>query len=281
MDSGDIGQRADPVIEIEIGILRSDVRLELPASEDSLPVVRQALRSIGETVEADLEALEDAELAVTEALANAVEHAYGDEGDGAVHVSFLARDEEMLVSVRDFGVGFDVSRDRSGDRPAGYGLSMIEGIARRVDVRNAGGTEVEMAFGLGVADAATVDGAAPGVAPAERILRRVVAVVAAQVDMSVERVMETLLVVELVARHGLRYLVGDHVEIRVGRGDGAVSMRVGPLELGGASSVVRDSEVPVVGSVVERLADEVLIEEGRVDDLDCEYLSLRLATRPG
>ncbi|MDQ3435643.1 MAG: ATP-binding protein, partial [Actinomycetota bacterium] len=59
----------DQVIDIEIGIFRSDVRLELTASEDSLPVVRQTLRSIGETIEADEEALEDAELAVTEALA--------------------------------------------------------------------------------------------------------------------------------------------------------------------------------------------------------------------
>ena len=52
------------------------MRLRVPASQDSLPLVRQALRSLGETVDADLDALEDAELAVTEAMANAVEHAY-------------------------------------------------------------------------------------------------------------------------------------------------------------------------------------------------------------
>ena len=265
----------DQVIDIQIGILRSDVRLELPATEDSLPVDRQALRSVGETVDADVEALEDAELAVTEALANAVEHAYAD-GEGPLRVSFLPREDEMLVSVRDFGRGFDVSdHDR---KSRGYGLSMIEGIARRLDIRGADGTEVEMAFGIGVADAATVDGAAPGIAPAERILRRVVAVVAAQVDMSVERVMEALLVVELAARHGLRYLVGDHVEIRVTRGEGSFELRLGPLEVDGACNVVKDSDVPVVGSVVKRLADDVQVEKGRVEAIDCEYLVLRLAT---
>jgi serine/threonine-protein kinase RsbW len=265
------------VIDIEIGILRPEVRLKLPAVEDSLALARQTLRSLGETVEADVEALEDAELAVTEALANAVEHAY--EGAGSVHVTFLPREEEMLVSVRDFGRGMPEA-GRSGGAEPGYGLAMIEGIARHVQINRDGGTEVEMALAMGVADPTTaVDGAAPGIQPAERILRRVVAVVAGQVDMSVERVMEALLVVELVARHSLRYLVGDHTDVRVVRTPGAFELRVGPLEQDGALAVVRDSEVPVVGSVVERLVDDVRVESARVEDVDCEYLVVRLATR--
>ncbi len=268
----------DQVIDIEIGILRSDVRMEMLASEDSLPVVRQALRSIGETVEADEEALEDAELAVTEALANAVEHAYPG-NRGLVRIFFLPREEEMLVSVRDFGRGMDGSAGSGKDTP-GYGLSLIEGIARRVDIRATEGTEIEMAFGLGTAaDSHTVDGAAPGLLPAERILRRVVAVVAAQVDMSVERVMEALLVVELVARHGLRYLVGEHVKIRVIRGEGSFDLRLGPLEENGALSVVKDTDIPVVGSVVQRLAEEVRVEKVKAEGVDCEYLLVRVATR--
>jgi anti-sigma regulatory factor (Ser/Thr protein kinase) len=272
----------DQVIDIEIGIFRSDVRLELTASEDSLPVVRQTLRSIGETIEADEEALEDAELAVTEALANAVEHAYPDADErGPVRISFLPIDEEMLVSVRDFGRGMDGSAGSGGKDAPGYGLPMIEGIARRVDIRAADGTEIEMTFALGTANASatTVDGAAPGLLPAERILRRVVAVVAAQVDMSVERVMEALLVVELVARHGLRYLVGEHVKIRVTRGEGAFDLRLGPLEESGALRVVKDTDVPVVGSVVQRLSEDVRVETTEAGGINCEYLLLRIATR--
>ena len=98
-----------------------------------------------------------------------------------------------------------------------------------------------------------------------------VAVVAAQVDLSVDRIMEALLVVELVARHGLRYLVGDHVDIRVIRGERAFDLRIGPLEEGGASNVVQDSDIPVVGSVVERLANDVRVEKARTEDIDCEY----------
>ena len=274
-----MAEPSDHVIDIEIGILRPEVRLQMPAAEDSLPLARQALRSLGETVEADLEALEDAELAVTEALANAVKHAY--DHNGSIHVSFLPREEEMLVSVRDFGRGMPDRGGAAGD-PSGYGLAMIEGIARRTEIRRDGGTEIEMALALGVADPTTaVDGAAPGVQPAERILRRVVAVVAAQVDMSVDRVMESLLVVELVARHGLRYLVGDHAEVRLVRTLGAFDLRVGPFEEGGAMAVVHDSEVPAIGSVVERLADDIGVERARVEEIDCEYLVVRLAARDG
>ncbi len=272
----------EQVIDIEIGILRSDVRLELTASEDSLPVVRQALRSIGETIEADEEALEDAELAVTEALANAVEHAYpGADERGPVRISFLPSDEEMLVSVRDFGRGMDGSPGSGGKDAPGYGLPMIEGIARRVDIHAADGTEIEMTFALGTANAGatTVDGAAPGLLPAERVLRRVVAVVAAQVDMSIERVMEALLVVELVARHGLRYLVGEHVKIRVTRDEGSFDLRLGPLEESGALRVVKDTDVPVVGSVIQRLSEDVRVEKAEAEGIDCEYLLLRIATR--
>nr|MBA3509158.1 hypothetical protein [Thermoleophilaceae bacterium] len=119
-----------------------------------------------------------------------------------------------------------------------------------------------------------VDGA-PGIEPAERILRRLVAVVAAQLDMSTERVMEGLLLAELVARNALRHLVGDRVHVRIEGVDAGFELRVGPLEAGGAGAVIADSEVPVVGSVVEKLADEF-----RTDYEDgLEHLALRIDPR--
>lgn len=246
------------MIDIRIGILRPELTLRVPATEDSLPVVRQALRSLGETVAAETEALEDAELAVTEALANAVEHAYPD-GDGDVLVRFEPREEELVVTVRDHGEGMPAEiRRSSGDR--GFGLSMIEGIAKQVEIREADGTEIEMEFLLGRAVAETVDGGAPGVEPAERILRRLVAVVAAQRDMSSERLVEALLVAELVARNALRYLVGDHAEIGLADVDAGFELTIGPLEEGGARAMVADTEVPVVGSIVERLVDDVRVQ---------------------
>jgi len=261
------------MIEIEIGILRPELRLRVPATEDSLPVVRQALRSVGETVDAKREMLEDAELAVTEACANAVEHAYGD-GEGDVVVTLVPHEADLVVTVRDEGVGMPEVRHRSEGR--GFGLSMIEGIATRVDVRGDGGTEVEMHFPLGRSEIETVDGAAPGIEPSERVLRRVMAVVAAQLDMSTERVMETLLIAELVARNALRYLSGEATHVVIDREGGGFVIGIGPLERGGGDAVVADTELPVIGPVIGKLADEVRVEP---EDGDTERLLVRINPR--
>lgn len=263
------------MFHVEIGILKPEVRLRVPAAEDSLPIVRQAMRSLGETVDAEIEALEDAELAVTEAMANAVEHAYGG-GEGDVHVFLSARDTDLLVTVRDEGVGMPEKAGVRGEG-RGFGLAMIEGIASNVEIRGGDGTEVAMEFPIGRSVPETVDGGIPGVDPAERVLRRLVAVVAAQLDMSTERVLESLLVAELVARNALRYLTGDHAEIRIGPEGQGFELRVGPLEENGAKAVVADSDVPVVGSVVERLTDDVRVDRG--PDGKTEHLALRIDPR--
>ncbi len=262
------------MIDIEIGIVRPELTLQMPADQDTLPLVRQALRSLGETVDADLEALEDAELAVTEACANAVEHAYAD-GEGEVAVRFTPGETELKVSVADSGVGIpvDVRSSGAGD---GFGLPMIGSIATSVDFADGDGTEITMALPLGRPEPpVAVDGSVPGVEPAERILRRLVAVVAAQRDMSSERVMEGLLLAELVARNALRYLIGDAVAVRIELVDDGFELRVGPLEPGGAQAVIADSEVPVIGSVLERLADDVRVEHGD----DGESITLRMNPR--
>lgn len=263
------------MIEIEFNILSPQVYLTVPATEDSIPIARQALRSLGETVAAEREALEDAELALTEACTNAVEHAYRPGEDGKVVVTMAPKDDEMHVSVRDFGRGMPPGEPGGGGQ-RGFGLAMIEGVARHVQIRGGEGTEVAMAFPMGIADVATVDGAVPGIEPAERVLRRLVAVVAAQADMPTDRLMEALLVAELVARYGLRHLIGERVEIRLDRASQGFELRVGPLEPGGAEAVVNETEVPGIGSVVERLADHVRTETGHVDGADAEFLVLQM-----
>ncbi len=264
---------AEQAIEAKIGIMAPELRLRIPAHEDSLPLVRQALRSLGETVQADPEALEDVELAVTEACANAVEHAYG-EGGGDVWVHFAPADSELVVSVVDHGMGIG-DDERRNDGTRGFGLPMIESIATSVEFKPGDGTDIRMAFPLGRPQVETVDGGVPGVEPAERITRRLVAIVAAQLDMSSERVIEALLLAEVVARNALRYLIGEEAEVRIEHVGNGFELCVGPLEAGGGQAVVSDSEVPVVGSVVEALANSVSVELGQAG----EYLTLRIEPR--
>lgn len=265
--------QADTVIDVKIGILKPALRLQVPAREDSIPLVRQALRSLGETVQAEPEALEDAELAVTEACANAVEHAY-DAGGGDVWVAIEPDESELVVSVVDHGMGIRNGFEPS-DSTRGYGLPMIEGIATRVEFAPGDGTDIRMAFPLGPPRMVTVDGALPGVEPAERITRRLLAVVAAQLDMSTERVVEVLLLAEVVARNALRHLIGEEAELRIEHVGNGFELCVGPLEPGGGQAVVADSEVPVVGSVIEALANGVEVDAREAG----EYLSLRVDPR--
>ena len=259
------------MIEIDIGITRSDLRLRVPASENSLPLVRQALRSVGETVDADLNALEDAELAVTEAMANAVEHAYEGE-DGEVRVTLDPMESELMVVVSDDGRGIPEDFQRREGR--GFGLSMIQGIAEKLELRGGDGTDVSMTFAMGRSETETVDGGTPGIEPAERLLRRLVAVVAAQLDMASDRVFEALLVAELVARNSLRYLTGETAVVSLAPAGGGFELRVGPLEHGGGQAAVDDSDVPVVGRVLERLTDATAVEPG---EDGAETLMLRIS----
>ena len=263
------------MIEIDIAIERPDLELRVPAERDSLPVVRQALRSLGEAVDADVTALEDAELAVTEACANVVEHAYATT-EGTVEVTMRPQPTKMLVTVSDHGRGIpEVPDARGGGR--GFGHSMIEGIATELDVRPGKdrGTEVRMTFGMGAQELCLNGHKRPDAAPAERIARRLVAVVAAQSDMPSDRLVESLLAVELAARHSRRYLAHDRIRLCLERTEHGFELRLGPLVPDGALALVRESELPVVGSVIERLSDAVAVEP----DGGGERLSLRLGAR--
>ncbi|GAA2537654.1 hypothetical protein GCM10010210_04280 [Pseudonocardia hydrocarbonoxydans] len=85
----------------------------------------------------------DLQLAVGEAVANGVEHAYGDDADGTVEVEMELRDGRppaVLVRVADRGA-WRPEPESPGFR--GRGLLMIERLARRVRVQcSPGGTEV-------------------------------------------------------------------------------------------------------------------------------------------
>src|SRR4051794_29622816 len=177
------------MIEIAIDISRPLLDLRLPAEPDSLPLARQALRSLGDAVRADREALEDAELAVTEACTNVVEHAYVGT-PGVMDVVFEPAPTEIVVKVRDYGRGIGASVSEGG-----FGLAMIEGIANGIEVRSGpeGGTELTMRLDMGAVPLSLNGSTPPGAAPVERVARRLVAVGAAQSDLPSDPVVESLL----------------------------------------------------------------------------------------
>jgi serine/threonine-protein kinase RsbW len=87
----------------------------------------------------------DVRLGVTEALTNAVRHAYRVDEKGDIELEAVVQDAELHVIIRDFGTGPTVQVSSAG---VGLGLPLMASVARRVviDVESGRGTEVRLTF---------------------------------------------------------------------------------------------------------------------------------------
>lgn len=129
----------------------SGFELELAAMADNVPLVRHALRGLLEASGVADDRVSDITLAVTEACANAVLHAYATEQRGTFEVSAWLTDGggELSVLVRDHGAGMAPRVDSPG---LGVGLPVMAAIADtlEIDAPPGAGTHVRMTFELGV-----------------------------------------------------------------------------------------------------------------------------------
>lgn len=99
-----------------------------------------------EHVESD-RLVDDVQLCVSEAVTNVVRHAYGTKR-GTVEVVVRREGDDLVVAVRDEGMGLTASRRRG--KPGGFGLKIIDKVASRHTIASAPktGTEVRMVFAL-------------------------------------------------------------------------------------------------------------------------------------
>src|SRR5256714_14363212 len=121
------------------------VELRLPPQPDSVSAARNEVAEFVERVGAQTD---DAALAVTEAVANAVEHGFRGSGEGTivVRIETLVPDT-LAVTVSDDGVGISPNPDRTGLR---LGLAPIGKLSSELEIRSAPphGTRVHMRFPL-------------------------------------------------------------------------------------------------------------------------------------
>jgi anti-sigma regulatory factor (Ser/Thr protein kinase) len=117
----------------------SQLMLRLPAETGSVPVARHAIGKLLYELGATADETHALELAISEAAANAVEHAY-DPGDHEFDVTAEVRADGVYVTVRDSG------RWRSPRGHArGLGLELIKQLIDEVDVqRTDNGTTLRM-----------------------------------------------------------------------------------------------------------------------------------------
>jgi anti-sigma regulatory factor (Ser/Thr protein kinase) len=123
-----------------------NLSLTVRAEPESVPRTRHALSQFAVEAGADRAKVEAVQLASSEALTNAVLHAYGEE-PGRVCVTAALVADELWVLIADDGRGLEPRTDRPG---LGLGLGLISQVTDELAIvpRAGGGTEVRMRFDL-------------------------------------------------------------------------------------------------------------------------------------
>jgi anti-sigma regulatory factor (Ser/Thr protein kinase) len=121
--------------------------LSAPAEASSVPKLRGEVVGYLAELDSCTDRTEDVRLAVSEALSNAVVHAYRDRDEpGDLEVSAVLRDHRFEVVVRDGGCGMAPRHDSPG---LGLGLPVIEHTTDAYAIQEAEGstgTEIHMLF---------------------------------------------------------------------------------------------------------------------------------------
>jgi stage II sporulation protein AB (anti-sigma F factor) len=116
-------------------------RLLLAAREENVAVARAAVASAAAALPFTLAEIEELRIAVSEAVSNAVLHAYGARG-GEIEVAVEVRPEAIEVRIVDAGRGIaDVERARRPeystlDGHLGLGFAFMEAMADELDVES-------------------------------------------------------------------------------------------------------------------------------------------------
>lgn len=253
---------------------QGELRLSLPARAENVAVVRQALTGVAEAIGLGGGLLADLNTAVSEACNNVVVHAYGGE-PGPLEVWIAPDGDEVTVSVRDVGRGLEAGDPGDPEIGDGVGLSLITALAERVDLDGSPGegTRLKMTFSTAheeetapippppVGEARQLDEGLAARSPqaplVAAVLGRMIAILAARANFSLDRLSDAQLVSDAISAHAPAHGRDGVIRIDVDDGDGAMELLVGPLVEEGAERLVRDSEVPGLGLLLEQLVDEV------------------------
>ncbi|MBI5835568.1 MAG: ATP-binding protein [Armatimonadetes bacterium] len=103
---------------------------ELPSRLDTLGALRAEVRALALEHGFSLQAADDFELCIHEAVSNAMVHGHGLDATRLVHVAVEAERQALRATVSDSGPGFDVvatlkDLSSAGEEPRGRGLRII------------------------------------------------------------------------------------------------------------------------------------------------------------
>lgn len=263
------------------------LQVMLPARSENVAVIRHALSGLAEEIGMDEPGLADLKTVVTEACMNVVLHAY--EGEpGPLNVEAEADSSGLTVVVRDEGVGIKPQADPGRDSLR-LGLSLIAALSSSFSISGGlnQGTEITMRVPL---QGGGVDGSGDTVEIKPQlsdrtelvidrsdllgpVLARVVGALAARRDLPVDRVSDAVLVTDAISAAAPKRFADGRVRLGLDESDGGIDLRLGPMEAGAAGHIREDLRVPDVDGSLEKLADELAVEEYD----DGEYLVIRFA----
>lgn len=116
------------------------VSLSLPAEAEYLSLGRLVLAGLATVRALTEDELSDLKLALTEACANVVLHAYSGSAEGRIELLYELSDDALTIVVADDGRGLADPEEHDADRP-GLGLPLIRALSDQVDIGpGAGGT---------------------------------------------------------------------------------------------------------------------------------------------
>lgn len=124
---------------------RSELRINRDTGDPGTPkALRHALASFLTALQIEPPLREDIIIAVGEAVANAVEHAYQTRDSGTVELHASTQDDDGMLLVDVFDRGAFIDRELREGR--GLGLRIVRAIARAVSIDTEGGTRIRMVF---------------------------------------------------------------------------------------------------------------------------------------
>jgi len=127
----------------------SKISLKVPARAENVAVMQHAMAALADSMQVENGVLGNIKVAVSEACANVVVHAYDDCGDMELEV--LRQDAILTVVVRDGGGGFHPRASIAEDASWRLGMPLIASLTDGLEVGSGPcgrGTEVRMKFTL-------------------------------------------------------------------------------------------------------------------------------------
>jgi len=118
-----------------------NLKLDLPTEAAFIPIVRRQVDVLLQNMGVSDDDIYRAGMVVTEACSNVVQHAYSEPGR-RYQVELEYYPERLVVTVTDFGTGFDIRSvpEPSPGQIGGYGIYFIRESADKVEFGNSGDT---------------------------------------------------------------------------------------------------------------------------------------------